>query len=189
MFSLQTFTPETMTMGFPKRIYIFNILHHLRPFNQSKSKVWKEKNPSSWGVNNLTKLIKILKIIQRVWITNKSPLSPTVSDTTIFFIPISNKEYSQRWLSLKTILGLWPKLFSQFFRASYSISRFLPGHRRLLQRFVSERWWLRTSSHFFSQFRLLDWMPEYPHVTLQLDHRLQDVKTWKNKFKFNSCVY
>ena len=47
LISLKTFASKTKTMGstFMKNIYIFNIYHHLKAVNESKSKVFKGKNP------------------------------------------------------------------------------------------------------------------------------------------------
>ena len=55
MISLKTFAfkPKTMGSSFMKSIYIFNIFHHLRAVNETKSKVWKGKNPCPSGVNLL----------------------------------------------------------------------------------------------------------------------------------------
>ena len=61
MISLKTFASKTKAMGssFMKSIYIFNIFHHLRAVNESKSKVWKGKNPGPSGVKGKNDSIEL----------------------------------------------------------------------------------------------------------------------------------
>ena len=56
LISLKTFASKTKTMGstFMKNIYIFNIYHHLKAVNESKSKVYKGKIPCPSVVKSLT---------------------------------------------------------------------------------------------------------------------------------------
>ena len=52
MIYVKTFPPgiKTMSASFMETFYISNNFYHMEAVNESKSKVWKRKNPCHWGV-------------------------------------------------------------------------------------------------------------------------------------------
>ena len=66
MISLKTFAPKTKAMGssFIKSIYIFNIFHHLRAGNESKSKVKRvNKNKAPFSPRDLYFILQNLGLL------------------------------------------------------------------------------------------------------------------------------